>query len=75
VVRTCPEGTAFTTLDGVERKLNAADLMICDSERPMCMAGVFGGLDSGVTDDTRDIFIESACFNPQACAAPHAATA
>ena len=64
VVRTCPEGTAFTTLDGVERKLNAADLMICDSERPMCMAGVFGGLDSGVTDDTRDIFIESACFNP-----------
>ena len=63
-VRTCPEGTPFTTLDGVERKLNAADLMICDAERPMCMAGVFGGLDSGVTDDTRDIFIESACFNP-----------
>ena len=64
VVRTCPEGTAFTTLDGVERKLNAADLMICDAERPMCMAGVFGGLDSGVTDETRDIFLESACFNP-----------
>ncbi|MDE6110209.1 MAG: phenylalanine--tRNA ligase subunit beta, partial [Muribaculaceae bacterium] len=64
VVRTCPEGTAFTTLDGVERKLNGADLMICDSERPMCMAGVFGGLDSGVTDETRDIFLESACFNP-----------
>ncbi|MDE6487285.1 MAG: phenylalanine--tRNA ligase subunit beta [Muribaculaceae bacterium] len=64
VVRTCPEGTAFTTLDGVERKLNAADLMICDAERPMCMAGVFGGLDSGVTDETHDIFLESACFNP-----------
>lgn len=64
VVRTCPEGTAFTTLDGVERKLNAADLMICDAERPMCMAGVFGGLDSGVTDTTTDIFLESACFNP-----------
>ena len=64
VVRTCPEGTVFTTLDGVERKLNAADLMICDAERPMCMAGVFGGLDSGVTDETHDIFLESACFNP-----------
>ncbi|MDE6285673.1 MAG: phenylalanine--tRNA ligase subunit beta [Muribaculaceae bacterium] len=64
VVRTCPEGTAFTTLDGVERKLNGADLMICDAERPMCMAGVFGGLDSGVTDETCDIFLESACFNP-----------
>ncbi len=64
VVRTCPEGTAFTTLDGVERKLNGADLMICDAERPMCMAGVFGGLDSGVTDATTDIFLESACFNP-----------
>jgi len=64
VVRTCAEGTPFTTLDGVERKLNAADLMICDAERPMCMAGVFGGLDSGVTDSTCDIFLESACFNP-----------
>lgn len=64
VVRTCPEGTPFTTLDGMERKLNAADLMICDAERPMCMAGVFGGLDSGVTEQTCDIFLESACFNP-----------
>lgn len=64
VVRTCPEATPFTTLDGVERKLSAADLMICDAERPMCMAGVFGGLDSGVTDSTCDIFLESACFNP-----------
>ncbi len=64
VIRTCPAGTKFTTLDGVERTLDAADLMICDSRRPMCMAGVFGGLDSGVTDSTVDIFIESACFNP-----------
>ncbi|MDE6540475.1 MAG: phenylalanine--tRNA ligase subunit beta [Muribaculaceae bacterium] len=64
VVRTCPEGTRFTTLDGKEHTLTEADLMICDAERPMCMAGVFGGLDSGVTDTTTDIFIESACFNP-----------
>lgn len=64
VVRTCPEGTKFTTLDGVERTLSEADLMICDAEKPMCIAGVFGGLDSGVTDATTDIFIESACFNP-----------
>lgn len=64
VVRTCPEGTPFTTLDGVEHKLNAADLMICDAEKPMCIAGVFGGLDSGVTETTTDVFIESAYFNP-----------
>jgi len=64
VVRTCPTGTRFTTLDGVERELNEADLMICDAEKPMCIAGVFGGLDSGVTEDTTDIFLESACFNP-----------
>ncbi|MCM1152221.1 MAG: phenylalanine--tRNA ligase subunit beta [Muribaculum sp.] len=64
VVRTCPEGTPFTTLDGVERKLNAADLMICDAEKPLCIAGVFGGLDSGVTESTENVFIESAWFNP-----------
>lgn len=64
VVRTCPAGTKFTTLDGVERELNEADLMICDEEKPMCIAGVFGGLDSGVTEQTTDIFLESACFNP-----------
>lgn len=64
VVRTCPEGTKFTTLDGVERTLTEADLMICDAEKPMCIAGVFGGLDSGVTEETRDVFIESAYFNP-----------
>lgn len=64
VVRTAPEGTLFTTLDGVERKLNEADLMICNANEPMCIAGVFGGLDSGVTEDTTSIFIESAYFNP-----------
>ncbi len=64
VVRTCAEGTKFTTLDGIERTLNEADLMICDAERPMCIAGVFGGLDSGVTESTTDVFIESAYFNP-----------
>lgn len=63
VVRTCPAGTKFTTLDGVERTLNEADLMICDARKPMCIAGVFGGLDSGVTESTTDVFIESAWFN------------
>ena len=64
VVRTCAEGTPFVTLDGVERKLTDKDLMICSAERPMCIAGVFGGLDSGVSDTTTDVFIESAYFNP-----------
>ncbi|MCM1369529.1 MAG: phenylalanine--tRNA ligase subunit beta [Candidatus Amulumruptor caecigallinarius] len=64
VVRTCAGGTKFVTLDGVERMLDASDLMICDDERPMCIAGVFGGEDSGVTDSTTSVFIESACFNP-----------
>lgn len=63
VVRTCPAGTKFTTLDGVERELHESDLMICDAEKPMCIAGVFGGLDSGVTETTTDVFIESAWFN------------
>lgn len=64
VVRTCPQGTKFTTLDGVEHTLDEADLMICDAEKPMCIAGVFGGLESGVTESTTDVFIESAYFNP-----------
>ena len=64
VVRTVPEGTKFTTLDEVERTLTDRDLMICNAEGPMCIGGVFGGLDSGVTDSTTDIFIESAYFNP-----------
>ncbi|MCC8114708.1 MAG: phenylalanine--tRNA ligase subunit beta [Bacteroidales bacterium] len=64
VVRNCPAGTKFTTLDGVERTLTAEDLMICNGKEPMCIAGVFGGLDSGVTEDTVDVFLESAYFNP-----------
>ena len=64
VVRTCPDATPFKTLDGVERKLSANDLMICNAEAPMCIAGVFGGEDSGVTEGTTDVFIESAYFNP-----------
>lgn len=66
VVRTLKEGTKFTTLDGVERVLRAHDLMICDAqEEPMCMAGVYGGLGSGVTSDTKAIFLESAYFEQQ----------
>jgi len=64
IVKTLPAGTKFVTLDGVERTLHERDLMICNSEEPMCMAGVFGGLDSGVTESATDIFLESACFNP-----------
>jgi len=63
VVKNCPEGTAFKTLDDVERKLSADDLMICDAEGPMCIAGVFGGAESGVKDGTTRIFLESAYFN------------
>src|SRR5690242_20771311 len=64
IVKTLPEGTPFVTLDGKERKLSGEDLMICDSKEPMCIAGVFGGLHSGVTDQTTNIFIESAYFDP-----------
>lgn len=64
VVRTMPEGTSFTTLDGVERKLSERDLMICNAQEPMCMAGVFGGLDSGIQDSTVNVFLESAYFHP-----------
>ncbi len=63
-VQTLKKGTKFTTLDGVERELHEEDLMICDAEKPMCIAGVFGGLDSGVTSQTKSIFLESAYFNP-----------
>lgn len=59
-----PEGTLFTTLDGVERKLASSDLMICDAEKPLCIAGVYGGQHSGVTAATRNLFIESAWFDP-----------
>ncbi len=63
VVRRAAAGSKFVTLDGVERTLDGADLMICDAEEPKCIGGVFGGLDSGVKDDTTTIFLESACFN------------
>ncbi len=64
VVKTLPKGTKFTSLDGLERELHEEDLMICDAEKPMCIAGVFGGLHSGVTEHTTSIFLESAYFNP-----------
>ncbi len=63
-VKNLPEGTKFTTLDGIERTLSREDLMICDSEKPLCIAGVFGGQESGVTHNTTSIFLESAYFNP-----------
>lgn len=64
-VRRAADGEPFVTLDEVERKLNAADLMICDGTgASRCIAGVFGGLNSGTTENTTDVFIESACFNP-----------
>jgi phenylalanyl-tRNA synthetase beta chain len=64
IVKNLSEGTPFITLDGVERKLSSTDLMICDGERPVAIGGVFGGLHSGVTEATRNIFIESAYFDP-----------
>ncbi|MCM1176412.1 MAG: phenylalanine--tRNA ligase subunit beta [Bacteroides sp.] len=64
VVRRAAEGEKFVTLDGVERTLSAADLMIANAEEPMCLAGVFGGLDSGTTENTVEVFLESAYFNP-----------
>jgi phenylalanyl-tRNA synthetase, beta subunit, non-spirochete bacterial len=63
-VKTVQPGTKFVTLDGVEHTLNEKDLMICNENEPMCLAGVFGGLDSGVTDSTKDVFLESAYFHP-----------
>ena len=63
-VKTLKAGTKFVTLDGVERTLSEEDLMICDAEKPMCIAGVFGGLHSGVSESTTSIFLESAYFNP-----------
>ena len=66
VVRRSTPDCPFTTLDEVERKLCSDDLVICDTERPMCIAGVFGGLDSGVTESTTEVFLEAAYFNPVA---------
>ncbi|NLC50135.1 MAG: phenylalanine--tRNA ligase subunit beta [Bacteroidales bacterium] len=64
VVRTVEQDTLFTTLDEQERKLHERDLMICNAEEAMCIAGVFGGMVAGVTESTTDVFLESAYFNP-----------
>ncbi|MGB7395388.1 MAG: phenylalanine--tRNA ligase subunit beta [Pricia sp.] len=64
LVKTLPAGTKFMTLDGEERSLHQDDLMICDTEKPMCIAGVFGGINTGVTEKTTSIFLESAYFDP-----------
>ena len=64
IVRSPKDQTLFTTLDGQERKLDKEDIMICNSKKEMCLAGVFGGFESGVTEKTKSIFIESALFNP-----------
>lgn len=64
IVKTLDQGTKFTTLDGVERELNGSELMICDAKGGMCMAGVYGGLNSGVSETTTSIFLESAYFDP-----------
>lgn len=64
IVKSFVAGTKFVTLDGVERELHQDDLMICNTEQPMCIAGVFGGLESGINAQTKNIFLESACFDP-----------
>ena len=64
IVKTLPKDTEFVTLDGVKRKLSEKDLMICNAEAPMCIAGVFGGQESGVSASTKGIFLESAYFSP-----------
>ncbi|MBQ7984312.1 MAG: phenylalanine--tRNA ligase subunit beta [Bacteroidales bacterium] len=63
-VRTLAQGTEFVTLDGVKRKLNGKEAMVCNGDEPMCLGGIFGGKDSGITEKTENIFIESAYFNP-----------
>ena len=64
IVKNATEGQKFITLDGMERTLSAADLMICNTEEPMCIAGVFGGQDSGISETTTNVFLESAYFDP-----------
>ncbi|HRJ31149.1 MAG TPA: phenylalanine--tRNA ligase subunit beta [Cyclobacteriaceae bacterium] len=63
IVKTLPQNTPFVTLDGKERKLQANDLMICNTQEGMCIAGVFGGITSGITEKTKNVFLESACFS------------
>ena len=64
IVKTLPDNTSFVTLDGEERKLSEEDLMICDKSKPLCIAGIYGGINSGVTEKTKKIFLECAFFNP-----------
>ena len=64
IVKTVDQDTTFVTLDGEKRKLDSEDLMICDHEKPLCIAGVFGGIDSGVSENTTSVFLESAFFDP-----------
>jgi len=64
VVRNAEEGEEFVTLDGAKHLIASTDLMICDAEKPLCIAGVFGGADSGVNERTTEVFLESACFLP-----------
>ncbi|MBX2965649.1 MAG: phenylalanine--tRNA ligase subunit beta [Cyclobacteriaceae bacterium] len=64
IVKTLPQNTPFVTLDNKERKLQATDLMICNAEEGMCIAGVFGGIKSGITENTKNVFLESAYFSP-----------
>ena len=64
IVKTLPENTKFTTLDGEVRKLSHEDLMICDVSKPLCIAGIYGGLDSGISEKTKKIFLECALFDP-----------
>ncbi len=63
-VKTLKNGTKFTALDGIERELTSNDLMICSGNKPLCLAGIYGGLDSGITEKTTSIFLESAYFDP-----------
>ncbi len=65
IIRKYPSGTKFVTLDGMERELSENDLMICNEKEPMCIAGVYGGAESGVTGETTSVFLESACFDPR----------
>lgn len=65
IVKKLPKGIHFLTLDNIDRVLSDQDLMICDEKKPMCIAGVFGGLNSGVTEQTRNLFLESAYFDPR----------
>jgi phenylalanyl-tRNA synthetase beta chain len=64
IIKNLPDKSKFITLDGTERSLSSRDLMICNPEEGMCIAGVFGGIKSGVTGSTKNIFLESAYFNP-----------